>query len=387
MTGSMTLSSNWPFSTPKDFGDDGVDFARHDRRARLTLRQLHFGEAAARAARHEAEVVRHLDEHERRRLHGRRDIGERVRVVRRIDEVFCRLVMLARDLAELLRNKRDVLRLGVEARAGGRAAHVDDMDAFTRLLDAADAAADSGRIRAHFLAERDGHGILQVRAAHLEDIFELDGLLVELISKARQRGDELLRLAVDADLDARRERVVRRLRHVRVVVRGDEVVAAFRLAEEFERAVREHFVHVHVDGRARAALDRIDGELVEQLAADDFVGRLDERHADAARQAARFHVRKRSGLLHHRDGLDEIGIDRLARDVEIVDGAHRLHAVVDILRHFEFTDEIMFLAHLPAPFLSPGLRPAENSLQKNTKRAARTPDPIVSAFSARFSFS
>ena len=232
------------------------------------------------------------------------------------------------------------------------------MEAVAGRLDALDAAAHSRGVRAHLLAERDGHGVLQVRAAHLQHILELDGLLLELVGEAAERREEAHRFLVQADLDARRERVVRRLRHVCVIVRRDDVIAAFRLADHLERAVRKDFVHIHVDRRARAALDRVDGELVEEFAREDLVSGGDERVADLLRQAARLHVRERGGFFHGCDRLDEVGVDGLSRDVEVVDGAHRLHTVVDIIRHVELSNEIVFLAHDTAPSLSAAIWPA-----------------------------
>jgi len=40
-----------------------------------------------------------------------------------------------------------------------------------------------------------------------------------------------------------------------MIVRRDDVIATLRLAEDFERAVRQDLVHIHVDRRTRAALD------------------------------------------------------------------------------------------------------------------------------------
>ena len=333
-------------------GDHGIDLARHDGGTGLPLRQLEFRQAAARAARHEAEVVRHLDEHERRRLERARHLGEDIRIVRRVDEVLRRHIALPRDLRELLAHERDIRGLRVESRTDGRAAHVDDMEALLCLLDAPHAAPHGGRIGAHLLTERDGHGVLQMRAPHLEDVLVGLRLPLELRCEAVERRAQPRRFAAQADLDGRGEYIVRRLRHVRVVVRRDDVIAAARLAEQLERAVREHLVHVHIDRRARAALDRVERELVEELAREDLVRRAHERLADAGRETPRLHVRERRRLFHCGHRLHEIAVDRLPRDLEILLGAQRLHTVVSIVRHLELPEEIMFLPHDSHPFLS-----------------------------------
>ena len=228
------------------------------------------------------------------------------------------------------------------------------MDLFYSMVDATDAAAYSRCVHAHLLAERDGDCILQVRAAHLEDILVLLGLLLELRSEAVESCRELLSLVAQADLDARRERVIRGLCHVGMVVRGDDVIAAFRLADDLECAVAEDLVHVHVDGRASAALDRINRELVEEFAVDDLISSFNQCLADLLVETARSHVRHSSGLLDAGDALNEIRVNRLARDVEVIDGTHRLNTVVNLIRYFEFTNEIMFFSHVcHVPFFSP----------------------------------
>ena len=228
------------------------------------------------------------------------------------------------------------------------------MDLIDSMVDATDAAAYSRCIHAHLLAERDRNSILQVRAAHLEDILVLLGLLLELRSEAVESSREFLCLVAQADLDARRERVIRGLCHVGVVVRGDDVVTAFRLTDDLECTVAEDLVHVHVDGRTSTALDRIDRELVEELAVDDLISSFDQCFADLLVETARSHVGHGSCLLDTSDALNEIRIDYLTRDMEVIDGTHRLNTVVNLIRYFELTNEIMFFSHVcHVPFFSP----------------------------------
>ena len=181
--------------------------------------------------------------------------------------------------------------------------------------------------------------------SHLEDGAERGRLFLKLRGEAVECGKEYCALCREADLDARRERVVRRLRHIRVVVRRDDVVASLRIAAQLEGAVAEHLVHVHVDGRTRTALNRVDGELVDVPACNDLVRRLHEHVADLVRETAGVHVRESRCLLYLCECLDEIGIELLSRDVEILDGTHRLHTVVDIIGDLQFTKKIVFRSH------------------------------------------
>ena len=217
----------------EDFSHDRIDFARHDGRTGLTGRQLQFVEAAARTGSHEAEVVGHLDEHESRSFHIARYFGKDIRVIGHIDEVAGRDEDITGQHGKFRGDGFDVSRFGVEARADGRTAHVDDVDAFEGPGNAFAAAGDSRSIGAHFLAERNGNGILQVGTAHLDDIFEFIGFDIQFRFQFLQCFCQLLAFHAQADFDARREDVVRRLSHVGVIVRRDDVVTAFFFAYDF----------------------------------------------------------------------------------------------------------------------------------------------------------
>ena len=182
-------------------------------------------------------------------------------------------------------------------------------------------------------------------ASHLEDCAECCRLFLQFGSKTVERCEEHRALCREADLDARREGVVRRLCHICVVVRRDDVVAPLRLAAQLERTVAEHFVHVHIDGRARAALDRVDGELVDETARDDLICGTHEDVADFVWKSPCVHVRECRRLFHLCECDDEVRVELLPRDVEVLDGAHRLHAVVDIIGDFQFAEKVVFLSH------------------------------------------
>ena len=101
-----------------------------------------------------------------------------------------------------------------------------------------------------------------MRAAHLQYV-------VELLRLDRQGGRERARsdheIAVpeqQREPGRGREHVVRRLRHVDVIVGMHEAVFAARPAEEFGGTVRDHLVDVHVVRRAGAGLVDVDDELI-----------------------------------------------------------------------------------------------------------------------------
>ena len=119
------------------------------------------------------------------------------------------------------------------------------------------AEADLRGVAGELLAERDRHGVHQVRAPRLDDVLELLGLVRERLLQPLQRRQQAVRGLVErGQVHGAGEDVVRRLPHVHVVVGMDA------LAGE----VGDDLVGVRVRGRARAGLEGVDGELVVELA-------------------------------------------------------------------------------------------------------------------------
>ena len=75
------------------------------------------------------------------------------------------------------------------------------------------------------------------------------------------------------DVHRGRERIVRRLTHVDVVVGVYRRLAPQLAAEQLDGAVRDDLVDVHVRLRARAGLPDVERELGVELPRDDLVGR------------------------------------------------------------------------------------------------------------------
>ena len=153
-----------------------------------------------------------------------------------------------------------------------------------------------------------------------------------------------------------------------MVVRRDDVVAPLRLAAQFERTVAQHLVHVHVDGCARTALNGVNGELIDESARDDLVGRLHEDIADLVREPPRVHVRKCRSLLYLCECDDEVRIKLLSCDVEILDGTHGLYAIVDIIGDFQFTEKIVFDSHSNRSSASSGYQQLYTVYHKSIKK-------------------
>jgi len=195
-----------------------------------------------------------------------------------------------------------------------------------------------------FLPEGHGHGVLQLRPPHLDD-------LSELLAFRAQRRDELVELGDDvrvaerhADVHGRGIGVVGRLRTVHVVMRITVLVFTFPVAHELERAVRDDLVRVHVRGRAGAALEHVELELIVQLAVDQLLTCSLDAFQHLVRQSAGVVVGARGRELHHCQSFDEVRVEPQlhARDLEVVERARRLDAIVRVSGHREVAKEIVF---------------------------------------------
>ncbi|MNC90817.1 hypothetical protein D3C83_69650 [compost metagenome] len=96
---------------------------------------------------------------------------------------------------------------------------------------------------------------------------------------------------------------------------------AERLAGELVRAIGDHLVGVHVALRARAGLPDDEGEVVVELAGDDFVGGLDDEVGDVLWQLTELGVGLSGALLEDAEGADDGAApdEGVAADGEVVD--------------------------------------------------------------------
>ena len=224
-----------------------VHLAGHDRRAGLVLGQRQLAKSGTWTRAEEADVVGNLEA-----AHGdRRDgaVGEDHRVMRGegLELVRGGREFEAGDLADLGRNALGKTRRRGEAGADGGAAlrqlhqhrqgHLDPLDAVLDLLG----------IAGEFLAQRHGGRILRMGAADLDDALPGLGLVVQRIVQDLQRReqpvDHLLRTR---NVHGGRERVVRGLAHVDMVVRVDRLLRTHLAAQHLDGAVGDHLVGIHV---------------------------------------------------------------------------------------------------------------------------------------------
>ena len=195
------------------------------------------------------------------------------------------------------------------------------------------------------MSERHRHRVLQLGAAHLQHISEFLGFALEGAAQVGHRIDQAEDADVGRQLQRRRIDVVGRLAHVHVLVRVQVLVFAALVTEQFEGAVGDHLVGVHVRRGAGAALDDVHDEFIVILAGDDLVARGGDRRRLLGIEQAQLLVGERGGLLDLGQGADQVRVnrDRDAGDVEILFRAQGMHAVVGGGRNVLVTEQVMFI--------------------------------------------
>jgi len=200
---------------------------------------------------------------------------------------------------------------------------------------------DDAPVGAELLAEPDGHRVLEVGSPHLDEAVKLLLLGGEGVVELAELDQEGAPQVERGDVDAGGECVVRRLRHVDVGVRADDLVAPLRRPEDLQRPVGDHLVGVHVDGGAGAPLDGVHDELGVHLPGDDVVGRLGDGVGQPGVDVARIPVGEGGGLLHDGHGPDERRVDGEAGDGEVLGAPQRLDAVVGLGGDLAIAEEVV----------------------------------------------
>ena len=181
-----------------------------------------------------------------------------------------------------------VARIGVDAGADGGAAHVDLEEQPRGLAQARDVLAVVTAKASNSWPRVIGHGVLELGAAHLEDVVELHALGVRGRPAARpERRAQGAQLDDDGEAHGGGVDVVGGLRQVHVVVRVAERVLAAGAAQQLQGAVGDHLVGVHVGRGAGAALHHVDDEVAVPVAVDDLLAGAVDGIGDVGRRAGR----------------------------------------------------------------------------------------------------
>ena len=138
------------------------------------------------------------------------------------------------------------------------------------------------------------------------------------------------------------KRVVGGLRHVHIVVGMDRILGAENAAGEFDGAIGDDFVGVHIGLRAAAGLPDAQGKFVVQFSGDDFIAGLQDEAGLLRREFAQLLIHQRAGLLQNSKGANQLGGHGVPADIEVHQRASRLGAPVDVRGNFDRPHAVAF---------------------------------------------
>ncbi len=179
-----------------------------------------------------------------------------------------------------------IIGVGVQPGADGGGAHVDLADQRLGLAHARHILAHHHRPGVELLPERHRHGILELGATHLDHIGKFLAFGGKRLAQPFHFTQQAIQLLAQRQAQGGGIDIVGRLRHVDMVERVEDVVAAFLITQLFQRQVGDHLVGIHVGRSARAALDHIHHEFAVVAAGNDQIASLGNGLSQARLQQA-----------------------------------------------------------------------------------------------------
>jgi hypothetical protein len=254
------------------FGLGWIDLARHNRRAGLVLGNQQFGESGAWAAGHQPDVVADLIERDRKRAECARKLYQCV--MRALHSEFVRSAnkRQARKFCNLggggLREARRRIDPGTDCGAAeGQAIY-----SLERVLDSFEIIGQHASVARPFLAQGNWGRVLHMRSSDLDDVVPFLRFGGDRGVQGLHRWNEALRhVHRGSNVHRGRKTVVRRLRHVDVIIGVNRLLAAERRSRELTTSIGDNFVHIHVELSAAAGHPDVQWEHVVMLAIEDFV--------------------------------------------------------------------------------------------------------------------
>ena len=118
-----------------------------------------------------------------------------------------------------------------------------------------------------------------------------------------------------------------------------KLVLAFAVTEDFQRAVSDDLVRIHVGRSPCPTLNHVDGEMFMPFPRDDFVTSRNDRSSPLRLQHRQLAIGTRSGFFHIRQATYEMPkvVQRNPRDRKILHPTQRLHPIVGSVRQFALT--------------------------------------------------
>ena len=173
-------------------------------------------------------------------------------------------------------------------------------------------------IAGKFLPECERGGVLQMGATDFDDVGEGLGFGIERVAERFDGGDEAFQHDRGGG-DGHRgwEGVVRRLRHVHMVIGVHRCFGSHLAAGEFDRAVRDDLVGVHVALGSGAGLPDAEGEVGIKFSRDHLIGGADDEVALVGGEFAEVGVGEGTGFFQDAEGFDHLGRQDVFTDVEM----------------------------------------------------------------------
>ena len=251
-----------------------------------------------------------------------------INILRGVHQIFCPRKAQPRDLAQLFDHQKNVFAGGGYARTHRRAAKVDHAQPLRALEHAPAVAREALRPGRTLHAKGHRHGILQLGAAHLENMAKGQFLFL----KGRLQGGNGLFQILEQKQGGNPHRswvhIVGGLVKVHMTQGVYAGVRAKAAPKQFFGPVGEYLVHIHVGGRSRAALQGIHHKGMSQTPLGNLAAGIGNGLRLGLRQIAKLRVGAAAGQLDESHWSHKLGPDGPARKWEICQRTGRMYAPV-----------------------------------------------------------
>ena len=236
----------------------------------------------------------------------------------------------------------------VDARAHRRATERQLIHALQRSFDPLQIVRQHAGIAGPFLAQCQRRRVLHMGSADLDDVVPLLRPSRAIASRSAVTAGirRCFTLTAAAMYMAEGNVVVRRLRHVDVIVGMNRRLAAERRAGELAASVGDHLVDVHVELGAAAGHPDMQREHVVMLAGENFVAGLNDQLVTLIVEPLAGVVGGGGGFLQGGIGGDHLARNQILADAEMLERALGLSAPQLVGRHFDHAEAVGLFSHV-----------------------------------------
>lgn len=319
----------------------GVNLAGHDRRTGLVLGEVQLAETAAGAGAEVADILGDLEQRAGKGVQRAGGLDNGVVSSQNLELIGGGLELGAGHLGDLGGNSLIEALEGVQTGTDGGTTLSEETQVRDAGLDPLDVTVELSDVAGELLTQSEGSGILQVSTANLDDVVELLDLLLQSVAEGLEGGQEgVLELDNGGNVHNGGEGVVGGGRHVNVIVGVNGLLGAHGAAHDFNGAVGDDLVRVHVGLGTGAGLPDDQREVVEELTLGDLGGglldgltdlgvyflliiRFNPKCAEPTLTKTVLHVDGSGGTLKDTESLDNWGGHAVLGlvDVEVTQGA------------------------------------------------------------------